>query len=153
MKLVNNNRYLNKSLEPVIVNEKDGIEYTATRLDNTKYQVLSGGLTILRKNIIINDVYLNIMFDNKKVSYITDMFRTVYCNENGDWFDMSDLDYGFMISKLVEEDIRFIKVKDKLYTPIVKINSKVKENLEQKYRQLREALKGDKYEVDKLKAL
>jgi len=58
---------------------------------------------------------------------------------------MSDIYYGFIISKLVEKDIRFINVQNNLYTPIVKMNKKDRENLEQKYRNLREALKKERY--------
>jgi len=148
MKLVNDNRYLNKSLEPVrvmFVKEKHGIEYTAKRLNNTKYPVGSNGLAISRRNQIMDNVSLDIMFDDEKSSYITDMFRTVYCNPYGDWFDMSDLHYGFIISELLEKDIRFIKVSNKVYTPIVKMNKKDKEILEHKYRSLRKALKREKY--------
>lgn len=56
--LVNDNTlYLNKSLEPVrvkTVKEKHGIEYIATRLDNTKYQIESNGMTMSIKNQIMD---------------------------------------------------------------------------------------------------
>jgi len=154
--LVDNRIYVNKSLEPVkvmVVNEKHGIEYTAERLNGKRYPVGSNGLSISRKNQIIDRISLNAMFNDKKVSYITDMFRTVYCNHSGDWFDMSDLYYGFIVSKLEEKDIRFIKVNNKLYTPIVKMNIKDRKNLEYKYRHLRDALKRERYGLDKLKTL
>ena len=145
MKVINDNRYLNKSLEPVLVEfnkeaKKYDTDFVAKRLNGKQYLINSMGESLYFKKSIVKNVHIDAMFDDENVSYIDDMFEIIYCNNNGDWFNMSDLLYGFKMINIHSIDIRFAIKETKKSTAIGKLNKKIRKDFALKYSLLREAL-------------